>query len=120
MEEAEEQSKRVRVSRVKGPAGEAGELYRVGQGVTPPRVLSKREPQYNEAARTQRVMGTVVLYVEVDQSGNPANIQTIEPLGFGLDEMAIEAVRTWRFSPGMKEGRPVRVAATIEVNFRLL
>jgi TonB family protein len=40
-------------------------------------------------------------------------------LGLGLDEKAIEAVRQWKFKPGMKGDTPVTVAVTIEVNFRL-
>jgi periplasmic protein TonB len=38
----------------------------------------------------------------------------------GLDEKAIEAVEKWKFKPGLLNGRPVNVQATIEVNFRLL
>jgi len=41
-------------------------------------------------------------------------------LGLGLDQKAIEAVRQWRFKPGMKEDQPVSVKATVEVNFRML
>jgi outer membrane biosynthesis protein TonB len=48
------------------------------------------------------------------------NIKVQRPLGMGLDEKAIEAVQQWRFRPGMKDGKPVTVAATLEVNFRPL
>jgi outer membrane biosynthesis protein TonB len=38
----------------------------------------------------------------------------------GLDEQAIGAVMQWRFKPGTKDGKPVRVAAQVTVSFRLL
>jgi protein TonB len=37
----------------------------------------------------------------------------------GLDEKAIEAVNQYRFKPAMKDGEPVPVRITVEVNFRL-
>jgi TonB family protein len=37
----------------------------------------------------------------------------------GLDEKAMEAVKQWKFKPGYKNGEPVSVAASIEVNFRM-
>jgi TonB family protein len=95
-------------------------VYRVGNGVTPPRLIYKVEPQYTEEARTAKYQGTVLLYVEVQPDGRASHIRVARALGLGLDERAIEAVRQWRFTPGTKEGQPVPVAATIEVNFRLL
>jgi protein TonB len=52
--------------------------------------------------------------------GGPQNLKVIRSLGLGLDEKAIEAVEKWKFRPGYKDGKPVRVQATVEVNFRLL
>lgn len=97
-----------------------GGVYRIGGGVSSPSLLFKVEPEYSEEARKAKFQGTVVLYVVVDEKGQPRELRVVRPLGLGLDEKAIEAVQKWRFKPGLKDGRPVAVAATIEVNFRLL
>ena len=75
-------------------------------------------PEYSEAARNAKLEGTVVLSVEVDTSGHPRNIGVVRGLGLGLDEEAVKAVRQWEFKPGEKEGTPIIVSATVEVNFR--
>ena len=100
--------------------GFEGGVFRVGGGVSAPVLVFKKEPEYSEEARKAKYQGTVVLYVEVEPDGHPTNIRVLRSLGLGLDEKAIEAVRQWKFKPGYKDGRPVTVAATIEVNFRLL
>jgi TonB family protein len=94
-------------------------VYRVGGGVTAPVLLQKQEPEYTEEARRSRYQGTVLLYVEIDPSGKATNIRVQGPVGMGLNEKAIEAVKAWTFKPGTKEGNPVTVAASIEVNFRM-
>jgi TonB family protein len=100
--------------------GVGGNVFRVGGGVSAPVLLSKTEPEYSEEARKAKHQGTVMLYVQIDPSGHATNIKVIKSLGLGLDEKAMEAVQKWKFSPGKKDGKPVTVEATIEVNFRLL
>ena len=100
--------------------GVGGGVFKVGGGVTAPSLLYKVEPEYSEEARKAKYQGIVVLYVEVDPNGRAVNPKVVRSLGLGLDEKAIEAVRKWKFRPGYKDGKPVTVAATIEVNFRLL
>ncbi len=100
--------------------GFGGGVYKVGNGTTAPVVLYKKEPEYSEEARKAKYQGTVVLYIEVDPSGRAVNPKVVRSLGLGLDEKAMEAVRQWKFKPGYRDGKPVTVAATIEVNFRLL
>lgn len=101
------------------PNASAGVLH-VGGSVSAPRVLQKVEPDYSELARVAKYQGTVLLYVEIERDGVARNIQVIRGLGMGLDEEAENAVSQWKFAPGLKDGQPVTVAATIEVNFRLL
>jgi TonB family protein len=100
--------------------GMGGGVYRIGGGVSSPTLMFKVEPEYSEEARKAKFQGTVVLYIEVDEKGNPRNLKVVRALGLGLDEKAIEAVKKWRFKPALKDGQPVAVAAQVEVNFRLL
>lgn len=97
-----------------------GGVYRIGGGVSQPLPLYKPDPDYSEEARKAKFQGTVVLAIVVDEKGLPRDVKVVRPLGLGLDQKAIEAVEKWRFRPGMKDGKPVAVYATIEVNFRLL
>jgi protein TonB len=100
--------------------GSGGGVYRPGGGVTNPRPIYRPEPQYSEEARKAKWQGSVLLSLVVDENGKPIQIKVIRPLGLGLDEKAIEAVSQWKFEPGKKDGKPVAVAAQIEVTFRLL
>jgi len=95
-------------------------VYKIGGAVTPPALILKMEPEYTEMARLAKYQGKAVLYVEIGPDGVPRNIRVIRSLGLGLDEQAVDAVSQWKFKPGMRDGVPVTVAATIEVNFRLL
>jgi protein TonB len=100
--------------------GVGGGTFKVGGGVTAPLLISKVEPEYSEEARKAKYQGTVLLYIEVNPSGQAVNVRVVRSLGLGLDEKAMDAVKKWKFKPGYKDGRPVTVQATIEVNFRLL
>jgi TonB family protein len=98
----------------------ASQAYRVGGGVSSPSVVSKVQPQYSREARLVKFQGTVVLQVTIQTDGSVGDVRVQNPLGLGLEVKAVEAVRQWRFQPGMKDGVPVPVRAQIEVNFRLL
>jgi len=100
--------------------GAGGGVFRIGGGVSAPVPIYKVEPEYSEEARKAKFQGTVVLSIVIDEKGLPTTFKVVRPLGLGLDEKAIEAVQKWRFLPGKKDGRPVAVMATVEVNFRLL
>ena len=97
-----------------------GGLYRVGGGVSAPVALNDVEAEFSDEARRAKYQGACVIQLIVDAHGNPQNPRVIQPLGMGLDEKALEAVRKYRFKPAMKDGKtPVPVMITVEVNFRL-
>jgi protein TonB len=67
--------------------------------------------RYTDEARQAAVEGTVVLDLVVDEEGRTREIKVVQGLGHGLDQAAIEALRTCRFSPGQRKGQtvPVRI-----------
>ena len=94
-------------------------VYRVGGGVSAPILIYKVEPEYTGEARQAKLQGTVLLSVQIGPDGKASVAKVLHSLGLGLDERAMETVAKWRFTPGMKDGKPVTVEAQIEVNFRL-
>jgi len=99
--------------------GVGGGIFRVGGGVSAPKIIYQPDPEYSEEARKAKFQGTCVLWLIVGPDGRPRDIRVQRTLGLGLDEKAIEAVKTWRFDPARKDGQPVSVPITVEVSFRL-
>ena len=97
------------------PAG----VHRPGTYVISPIVLAKTEPEYSEAARLAGLEGTVLLKAVIAQDGSAQQIRVTRPLGLGLDENAVEAVRTWLFTPGFYQGRPAPIEIDLAVDFFL-
>lgn len=99
--------------------GTGGGAFRVGGGVSAPKIIYQPDPEYSEEARKAKYQGTCVLWLVVGPDGKPRDIRVQRTLGLGLDEKAIEAVKTWRFEPALKDGKPVAVQINVEVSFRL-
>jgi len=93
--------------------------FRVGNGVTAPRVTYQPDPEYSEQARKAGRQGTCVLEFVVGVDGKTRDIKVVQPVGMGLDEKSVEALRAWKFEPGLKEGKPVAVQMKVEVSFSL-
>jgi len=73
------------------------------------RAIFSPEPEYSEEARKAKYQGTCVLWLVVGPDGHPREVRVTRSLGLGLDEKAIETVKTWKVEPAMKDGKPVAV-----------
>ena len=67
-----------------------------------------------------RMSFTSFISLVVDTRGLPQQIHTVLPLGYGLDEAALEAVEEYRFKPAMVHGQPIPAEIMIEVKFNLI
>ncbi|MFZ3214808.1 MAG: energy transducer TonB [Candidatus Acidiferrales bacterium] len=101
--------------------GTGGGVFNAGTGgYGYPACIYCPQAQYSDEAVKAKYQGTVTLVAIITADGKATDIQVLKGLGLGLDEKAIEAVRTWRFRPAAgPSGRPAPVRQTIEVTFHL-
>jgi protein TonB len=99
--------------------GYGGGLMHLGGGVSAPVLIYDPDPEFSDEARRAKYQGVCVVGLIVDAQGNPQQVKVVRPLGMGLDEKALEAVRQYKFKPAMYKGKAVAVEINIEVNFRI-
>jgi len=103
-----------------GGPGVGPGIFHLGEsGVSAPKALFTPEPEFSEEARKAKYQGVVTLDIVVGADGRVHNARVVHSLGMGLDEKALEAVKTWKFDPAKKDGRAVACAFNIEVDFHL-
>jgi TonB family protein len=99
--------------------GYGGGIYHVGAGVSNPILIYAPDPEFSDEARRAKYQGVCVVGLVVDAQGNPQRVRIVRPLGMGLDEKALAAVKEYKFKPAMLKGKAVAVEVDIEVNFRI-
>jgi TonB family protein len=100
-------------------SGINGPLKKIGGSVSAPVLIYSVEPEFSEEARKAKVGGNVLVNCWVDPNGLPSHVHVIRGVGHGLDEMAIRAVRQYRFKPAVENGKPVVVELNVEINFQI-
>ncbi|HEX6467224.1 MAG TPA: M56 family metallopeptidase, partial [Terriglobales bacterium] len=95
------------------------DIYKVGPGIVPPKVISKVNPTYPEAAKKAKQKGNVQLALIIGADGSVENVRVEKSVSPDLDKSAIDAVRQWTWEPALKDGRPVKVEVHIDITFTL-
>jgi periplasmic protein TonB len=83
------------------------------------KILSKPQPRYTDAARTNNVQGTVTLKVTFSASGQVTGVAPVSGLPYGLTEQAIAAARQIRFEPPKRNGVPYSISKSIQYTFSI-
>ncbi|MGB6973334.1 MAG: energy transducer TonB [Terracidiphilus sp.] len=101
------------------PIESIAQPFEPGNGVTRPELIFAPEAKFTNLARREGITGACLISVIVDTNGLPRDLRVIHSVDNGLDHNALAAVSGYRFKPAMKNGEPVPVTITVEVNFRL-
>jgi TonB family protein len=89
-----------------------------GRSVREPKLISSTHPVYPSIAKQSNTQGTVVVSAEVDAKGNVTGVKAISGV-VTLRQAATDAVRQWKYSPALIDGKPASSQVTIDVQFRL-
>ena len=100
-------------------ASNRGEVFRPSAVTRKATLIWRVEPIYTEEARRNQVAGTVVLRGVFSSNGHVTNLRVMSGLADGLTENAVEAARSIRFFPAVKDGKLVSQYIQIEYNFNL-
>ncbi|MFL6278066.1 MAG: energy transducer TonB [Blastocatellia bacterium] len=86
--------------------------------VIPAEATRKVAPDYPAIAKDNRIAGTVVVLVQIDEKGIPTSAEAISgpPL---LREAAKQAAMKWRFKPASLGGKPIRYSKQVPFHFNL-
>ena len=82
--------------------------------VTPPRPLSRQFPEGVPSGIPAARIGTLDLIV--GKKGDVEFVKLHTPMNRYHERMIVSAVKAWRYSPALREGKPVRFRLTISVN----
>jgi|SRR5580658_7331143 TonB family protein len=93
-------------------------VYSIEPGLTAPDLLPLNISPMPQGKCKAKVDGTVQLSILVDATGRPRNLMFLHPLGTDLDKIALGVAAADRFAPGTLDGKPVVVAASLELNLQ--
>jgi TonB family protein len=112
-------------AKLAGPTDSSGDSsngeekrVRMGGNVIAAKLVRRVQPEYPEIARRERLQGTVRLHAIIAKDGT-IRLLRVQTGYCSLGQAAMKAVRQWRYTPTMVEGKPVEVDTTIDVIFSL-
>ena len=94
-------------------------VLRQGQVDQKAKLLTTFQPESNDFAQDAGVAGMSLYHAVIGADGKPEDIAVARPIGFGLDESAVAAIRKASFQPAIKDGKPVPVLLDLVVEFRI-
>ncbi|TAK08863.1 MAG: energy transducer TonB, partial [Rhizorhabdus sp.] len=84
------------------------------------RMIEGRPPRYPLESRRRKEQGTVLLRLLIGTDGRVAQISIAQSSGFErLDQAALQAARSWRWQPMIRDGQPVEVRGVMPIPFVL-
>ena len=100
--------------------GEEGLIFQLNEVDTPPQPMVQMQPLYPMMAKSKGIEGVVVLLITVQADGTVDSVEVSSATPeYIFNEAAKNAVKRWRFKPGIKNGDPVATRVSAPLRFQL-
>ncbi len=87
------------------------------QRETPPVPLSRPLPPYPAELQKLRIEGVVIVEFVVSETAQIEDPRAVQAPNELLAKLAVDAVKKWKFRPGMKDGKPKAVRLQVPITF---
>lgn len=82
-----------------------------------PKVLTQVRPVYPPSLRRSGSGGRVIILFIVDEAGTVRLPRIETSTDYAFDKPALDAIKKWRFTPGIKDGRKVKTKMRLPISF---
>ena len=91
---------------------------------TPPIAIKQADPQppappSSLTSGKKKHKGYAIFAIVLGADGHVHDVQVLHPVGHGLDELAVKAIKTWEFKPATYRGSPVASSMKVRIEFVL-
>ena len=91
---------------------------RVSGDMKPPKATKSPDPDYPQIPADAEPNGVVVMLVGINPKGRVELVHVLRSSNDAFQNSAVSTVKTWKFSPARKDGKPVPVQVTVEMRFQ--
>jgi len=91
---------------------------RVTKDMKPPKATKSPDPDYPQIPADAEPNGVVVMLVGINPKGRVELVHVLRSSNDAFQNSAVSTVKTWKFSPARKDGKPVPVQVTVEMRFQ--
>lgn len=74
---------------------------------------------YPEMAQKTKTEGKVYVLIYINESGDVDEVKLVKGIGMGCDDVAINAIKKSKFTPGMDKGVAVKSKMSLALTFKL-
>ncbi len=90
---------------------------RLSHGDAVKNAVKRTTPEYSPMAKQMRIQGDVEVEVKISESGEVADVKVVtgNPM---LSAPVVKALKDWKFSPFLEDGKPASAVANLRFTFK--